>query len=142
METSRSILLDTSKSKLLEAPITSPYLFRGIVGGVLASIKEERLHLSVASRPSSSGFKIPQKKKRSAPSFFNAPPAKKQKQADFVVRKPSASAGFPSDSTPSSRPSNQGWKQKRGGKSGRKGQNRGRGSSSKTSYDQAPRDRP
>jgi hypothetical protein len=144
LEHSPKFLTENSKTKLLSAPTLSPYLFGGTVGKVLADDKEERVHLSVASRSSFSGFRAPQRKrKRPASSPTSAPPAKKQGYANLSVHKPAASAGFPSGPGPSYPGRNPDGRPKRGRKHGKRFPNTGNQTSfSKTSYGQPPRNRP
>ena len=73
LDKSKALLLNTSREKLLSAPLSTPYLFGGVIEKVMSSDKEEQIHENVASRKSS--YQIPLK--RRAPAEAGPPPKRR-----------------------------------------------------------------
>ena len=73
LDKSPALLLNTSRQKLLSAPLSTPYLFGGVIDSVMSSDKEEQIHENVASRKNS--YQIPLKRKAPAEA---GPPTKRR----------------------------------------------------------------
>ena len=70
-------LLESSRERLLTAPLASPFLFGGLIAEVVAADKDDQIHASVAGRPNTT-FRTPKRKAPSAASAMPGPPTKRQ----------------------------------------------------------------
>jgi len=92
-------LLESSREKLLTAPLASPFLFGGSVGEIVTADKDAQIHASVAGRSYPIRSELKKRKSSSTRDSFSGPPSKKparSKQTSFSRDEPSFSRDQPS----------------------------------------------